>query len=143
MVTSSRTYYSVKDFANSSGHTRQKNRASQALHLACQVLSNALSERTAPGLRTAHHETPHRSTQGRGAHGPPRGRHGCAKAAGGGVWETDEGFVMLASIFKVMCHLHHTRFHFPVVCRLLAKVFQAPLEGKKNAEVNSMHFYWP
>lgn len=46
--------------------------------------------------------------------------------------------MMLASIFKVMCHLHHTRFHFPVVCRLLAKVFQAQLEGKKNAEVNGM-----
>lgn len=39
MVTSSRTYYCLKDFASSSGHTRQKSHASQALHLACQVLS--------------------------------------------------------------------------------------------------------
>lgn len=29
-----------------------------------------------------------------------------------------------------MCHLHHTHFHFPVVCCLLAKVFQARLERK-------------
>lgn len=54
--------------------------------------------------------------------------------------------MMLASIFKVLCHLHHTRFHFPVVCRLLAKGFQAQLEGKKSAEVNGTHsllaLYW-
>lgn len=53
----------------------------------------------------------------------------------------DESFTMLGSIyfFKVMCHLHHTRFHFPVVCCLLAKVLQARLEGKNAAQVKGMH----
>lgn len=55
MVASSRTYYSLKDFANSSGHTRQKTHASQAPHLMCQVLPYKLSEHTIPGLLNAVH----------------------------------------------------------------------------------------
>lgn len=45
----------------------------------------------------------------------------------------------LQAVFKVMCHLYHTHFHFPVVCCLLAKVFQARLERKKSAQVNGTH----
>lgn len=55
MVASSRTYYSLKDFANSSGHTRQKTCVSQAPHLVCQVLPYKLSEHTIPGLVYAIH----------------------------------------------------------------------------------------
>lgn len=55
MVASSRTYYSLKDFASSSGHTRQKTRACQPPHLVCQVLPYKPSEHTIPGLLNAIH----------------------------------------------------------------------------------------
>lgn len=132
MVASSRTYYSLKDSASSSGHTRQKTRASQAPHLVCQVLPYKLSEHTIPGLLNAIHYwilqiQPTAGPRVAELHRHPRGwlklELKCSRRRDMG--QGYRGFMELASIFKVRCHLHHTRLHFPVVCCLLAKVFQA------------------
>lgn len=49
----------------------------------------------------------------------------------------------LSSIFQVLCHLHHTRFHFPVVCRLLLRFSRLSWKGKKALKSTVCCPHWP